>query len=77
MSKDDILKFTGKVIEILPNAMFKVQLHENGDEVDHEILCHISGRMRRNKINILKEDLVEVEVSIYDMTKGRIVYRRK
>lgn len=73
MTKQEVLNFTGTVIEILPNALFRVKL----EEADIEILCHISGRMRRNHINILKDDMVHIEVSQYDMTKGRIVFREK
>ena len=63
---------TGKVEEVLPNAMFRIKL-----ENDHTILGHISGKMRQNKIQILLGDTVEVEMSPYDLTKGRIVYRSK
>jgi translation initiation factor IF-1 len=62
----------GKVEEVLPNAMFRVKL-----ENQHTILGHISGKMRQNKIQILLGDTVEVEMSPYDLTKGRIVYRSK
>ena len=63
---------TGKVEEVLPNAMFRIKL-----ENQHTILGHISGKMRQNKIQILLGDTVEVEMSPYDLTKGRIVYRSK
>lgn len=72
MSKDDAIQIEGKVVETLPNAMFRVEL-ENG----HKILAHISGKMRMNYIRILPGDKVTVEVSPYDLTKGRIVYRSK
>ena len=72
MAKEDILEMTGEVIEKLPNAMFKVRL-ENG----HEILCTISGKMRKYYIRILPGDRVTVEVSPYDLTRGRITYREK
>jgi len=72
MSKQDVIEFEGTVIETLPNTMFKVQL-ENG----HEILAHISGRMRKNYIRILAGDSVKVELTPYDLTKGRITYRGK
>ena len=62
----------GEVLEALPNAMFKVEL-ENG----HEIMCHVSGKIRTNRIRILPGDRVEVEMSPYDLSKGRIVYRHK
>ena len=72
MAKEEILTFEGVVTEILPNALFKVLL-ENG----HEILAHISGRMRKNNINILLGDKIELQVSPYDLSKGRITYRYK
>ena len=73
MTKQEVLTFTGIVIEVLPNALFRVQ----PDDMDTEMLCHISGRMRKNHINILKDDLVHIEVSQYDLSKGRIVFRDK
>jgi translation initiation factor IF-1 len=72
MSKGDAIQIEGKVVETLPNAMFRVEL-ENG----YKILAHISGKMRMNYIRILPGDKVTVEVSPYDLTKGRIVYRAK
>ena len=71
MSKD-VIESVGVVVEPLPNAMFKVEL-ENG----HQILAHISGKMRMHYIRILPGDRVQVEISPYDLTKGRIVYRSK
>ncbi|HEU5086272.1 MAG TPA: translation initiation factor IF-1 [Roseiflexaceae bacterium] len=68
--KKDMIEMEGTIMEPLPNAMFKVQL-ENG----HEVLAHISGRMRMNYIRILKGDRVLVELSPYDLTRGRITYR--
>lgn len=68
----DVIEMEGKIIELLPNAQFKVEL-ENG----HEILAHISGKMRMNYIRILKGDKVLVEMSPYDLTRGRITYRYK
>lgn len=68
----DVIEAEGVVIEPLPNAMFKVEL-ENG----HQILAHISGKMRMHYIRILLGDKVQVEISPYDLTKGRIVYRSK
>jgi len=68
----DCIKVEGKVKELLPNTMFRVEL-ENG----HEILAHISGKMRLHFIRILPGDAVTVEMSPYDLTKGRIVYRKK
>jgi translation initiation factor IF-1 len=72
MSKDDSIEFEGTVTETLPNTMFRVKL-ENG----HEIIAHISGRMRKNYIRILTGDKVKVEMTPYDLTKGRITYRMK
>jgi translation initiation factor IF-1 len=72
MAKQDVIEFEGTVLETLPNTMFKVQL-ENG----HEIIAHISGRMRKNYIRILAGDKVKVELTPYDLTKGRITYRGK
>jgi len=68
----DILEYEGIVSEILPNAMFKVKL-----ENDHEILAHTAGRMRKHRIRILAGDKVIVEMSTYDLTKGRIIFRHK
>ena len=70
--KDDMILVEGTVTEPLPNAMFRVEL-ENG----HKVLAHISGKMRQNYIRILPEDRVVVELSPYDLTRGRIVYRYK
>lgn len=72
MAKEDIIEVEGKVIDALPNAIFKVEL-ENG----HEILAHISGKLRMNYIRILPGDTVTVELSPYDLTKGRITWRNK
>jgi translation initiation factor IF-1 len=72
MAKEELIEFQGKVIEVLPNTMFKVQL-ENG----HIILAHTSGKMRKNRIRILMNDEVTVEMSTYDLTKGRISHRKK
>jgi len=72
MSKEDAVKVEGVVREVLPNTMFRVEL-ENG----HRILCHISGKLRLNFIKIIPGDKVSVELSPYDLTKGRIVYRVK
>jgi translation initiation factor IF-1 len=70
MSKKDAIKIDGKILETLPNAMFKVEL-ENG----HQIMAHVSGKMRMHFIRILNGDTVTVEMSPYDLTKGRIVLR--
>lgn len=72
MSKKDIIEVEGEVIEALPNAIFKVKL-----ENDHEILAHISGKLRMNYIRILPGDKVTVELSPYDLTRGRITWRKK
>jgi len=72
MAKDDIIEFEGEVIDTLPNTLFKVRL-ENG----HEIIAHISGKMRKHYIRILTGDKVKVEMSTYDLSKGRITYRGK
>jgi translation initiation factor IF-1 len=72
MSKDDVIEMEGAVLETLPNTMFRVKL-ENG----HVVTAHISGRMRKNYIRILTGDKVKVEMTPYDLTKGRITYRMK
>ena len=72
MSKEEILEFKGKVTDLLPNAMFQVEL-ENG----HEVLAHTAGRMRKNRIRVLAGDEVLVQVTPYDLTKGRIIFRYK
>lgn len=70
MSKEDYISVSGTVEEVLPNAMFRIKLENN-----HVILGHISGKMRQNRIQILQGDTVKVEMSPYDLTRGRIVYR--
>ncbi len=70
--KEDVIEVEGKVTETLPNAMFRVEL-DNG----HKVLAHISGRMRKNFIRILEGDRVLVELSPYDLNRGRIVFRYK
>ncbi len=72
MSKQDVIEVEGTVIEPLPNAMFRVQL-QNG----HKVLAHVSGKIRMNFIRILAGDRVMVELSPYDLSRGRIVYRYK
>ena len=72
MAKDDVLELEGTVVETLPNAMFKVEL-ENG----HQVLAHISGKLRMNFIKILPGDKVTMEMSPYDLTRGRITWRSK
>jgi translation initiation factor IF-1 len=72
LSKADVIEIEGKVLEALPNAQFQVEL-QNG----HQILAHISGKLRMNFIRILPGDKVTVEISPYDLTKGRITWRSK
>jgi len=72
MTKEELLEFPGSVTELLPNATFRVKL-ENG----HEIIAHTAGRMRRNRIRVLAGDKVLVEMTPYDLSKGRITYRFK
>jgi len=72
MSKQDSIEVTGTVLEALPNAMFKVKLENN-----YEVLAHISGKMRMNFIRILPGDRVKLELSPYDLTRGRITWRDK
>jgi translation initiation factor IF-1 len=72
MAKEDLIEFTGVVAELLPNAMFRVKLDN-----DHVILAHTSGKMRKNRIRVLTGDRVLVEMTPYDLSKGRITYRFK
>lgn len=72
MSKEDVIEVEGTVVEALPNAMFQVEL-ENG----HIVLAHVSGKMRMNFIRILPGDKVTIELSPYDLSKGRIIWRDK
>ena len=72
MPKEGSIEFQGVVLELLPNAMLKVKL-----ENDHEILAHSSGKMRKNRIRVLAGDKVTVEMTPYDLTKGRITFRWK
>ena len=72
MAKDDVIEFEGTVVEVLPNATFKVKLPN-----DHIVTATISGKIRMNYIKILRGDKVTVEVSVYDLNKGRITYRTK
>ena len=72
MAKDNIIEMEGKVLEVLPNTQFIVQL-----ENEHQVLAHVSGKIRMNNIRILLGDRVTVELSTYDLTRGRITYRRK
>ena len=70
MSKQDLLEFKGVVIDLLPNAMFRVKL-ENG----HVVTAHTAGKLRKNRIRVLQGDNVTVEMTPYDLTKGRIIFR--
>ncbi len=72
MAKEESIVMEGVVMEVLPNTMFRVKL-----ENDHVIIAHISGKMRKNYIRILKGDKVKVEITPYDLSKGRIVFRDK
>ena len=72
MAKDDVIEFEGEVVEALPNATFKVEI-PNG----HIVTAHLSGKLRMNHIRILPGDKVTIEVSIYDLDKGRITWRNK
>lgn len=72
MAKEELIEFDGVVLELLPNAMFRVKLDN-----DHEILAHTSGRMRKNRIRVLVGDKVTVEMTPYDLTKGRVILRHK
>ena len=72
MSKEDAIEFQGVVSELLPNAMFKVKLDN-----DHEVIAHTSGKMRKNRIRVLAGARVTVEMTPYDLTKGRITFRSK
>jgi translation initiation factor IF-1 len=73
MAKEELLEFEGTVAELLPNATFRVALDHN----KHEIIAHTSGKMRKNRIRVLAGDRVMVEMTPYDLTKGRINYRFK
>ena len=72
MAKEDLIEFTGVVTELLPNATFRVKLDN-----DHIILAHTYGKMRKNRIRVLMGDKVTVEMTPYDLTKGRITFRQK
>jgi translation initiation factor IF-1 len=72
MAKEDVIEFEGEVVDTLPNTTFRVKL-ENG----HVVMAHISGRMRKNYIRILTGDKVKVEMTPYDLTKGRITFRER
>jgi translation initiation factor IF-1 len=71
MAKEDLVKFEGMIAEVLPNGTYKVDIK------GHMVLAYISGKMRQNRISILMNDRVEIEMSPYDLSKGRIIYRYK
>ncbi len=73
MAKEELLEFPGVVSELLPNATFRVLLEDN----NHEIIAHTAGKMRKNRIRVLAGDKVLVEMTPYDLTKGRVTYRFK
>ena len=73
MAKEELLEFPGVVTELLPNATFRVKL----DSSEHEIIAHTAGRMRKNRIRVLAGDKVPVEMTPYDLSKGRVTYRFK
>ena len=72
MAKEDLIEMSGEVIDTMPNTTFKVKL-----ENDHEVIAHTAGKMRKNRIRVLAGDKVLVEMTPYDLTKGRITYRYK
>lgn len=72
MPAEDSIRMNGEVVEVLPNATFKVTM-PNG----HEVLAHLSGRLKKNRIRVILGDMVDLEVSPYDLNRGRIVYRQK
>lgn len=72
MAKEELIEFSGIVEEVLPNSMYRVKLENN-----HEVLAHASGRMRKNRIRVLAGDKVVVEMTPYDLSKGRIKFREK
>lgn len=71
MSKEDLIEFTGKVNEVLPGNMFRVTI----DQSEHELVCYTSGKLKRHKIRVIAGDKVKIEVSAYDLNKGRVIYR--
>jgi|TARA_R110000803_G_scaffold16093_2_gene44230 translation initiation factor IF-1 len=77
MSKTDYVEFQGEVLDVYPGGKFSVQIETEDGEQTNQIVAHISGKMRLNRINILVGDIVTVEISPYDLTQGRITYRHK
>lgn len=74
MAKDDTITVTGRVLELLPNATFRVELVEQNN---HIIVAYLGGRLRQNNIKVLMGDIVDIEMSAYDLSRGRITYRNK
>lgn len=77
MAKDDVIEFDGVVVDTLPNTLFKVQIEGKDGKPGPVILAHISGKMRQNNIRILQGDTVKVEMTPYDLSKGRITFRQR
>lgn len=73
MAKEETITVTGKVDEVLPNATFRITLEQN----QHQIIAYLGGKLRQHNIKVLMGDVVEIEMSPYDMTKGRVIYRNK
>jgi translation initiation factor IF-1 len=71
MSKEDLIELTGKVNEVLPGNMFRIVI----DQSNHELVCYTSGKLKRHKIRVIAGDKVKIEVSPYDLNKGRVIYR--
>lgn len=77
MAKDNVIEMEGKVVEILPNACFRVELFLKDREEKRIVLCTLSGKLRMNNIRVLLGDSVKIEISTYDLTRGRITWRSK
>jgi len=71
MSKEDVIEMTGKVNDVLPGNMYRVKI----DNTDHELICYLGGKLKQHKIRVIEGDNVRIEVSPYDLNKGRVVYR--
>ena len=71
MSKEDMIEMTGKVNDVLPGNMFKIQV----DNTEHVLICYLGGKLKQHKIRVIQGDKVKIEVSPYDLNKGRVVYR--
>jgi translation initiation factor IF-1 len=74
MAKDDLIELTGSIEEVLPGSMFRVKI-DNMNNMNNVIICYTSGKLKKHKIKIIQGDRVKVEVSAYDLTKGRVTYR--